>query len=72
MSKYVSPTREDIARMRASNALKGLRKSFELVKSVLDIEMVVRFESECGSPPTPNASGCGAVSLKLISDEMLG
>jgi len=51
------------------NALRGLRESFELVKSVLDSEMVFRFESECGSPPIPNASGCGAVSLKLIGDE---
>ena len=71
MSKYVSPARDNSARMMASNALKGLIKNFELVKSVLDSdsEMMIRFESECGFPPTPNASGCGAVSLKLISDK---
>ena len=51
------------------NALTGLSSCFELNKSVLGSEMVVKFESECGSPPIPNASGCGAVSLKLIGDE---
>jgi hypothetical protein len=52
---------------RMQKALEMVEK--ELVKSVLDSEMVFRFESECGSPPIPNASGCGAVSLKLIGDE---
>ena len=51
------------------NALKGLSSCFELDKSVLGSEMVVRFENECGSPPIPNASGCGVVSLKLMCDE---
>ena len=53
------------------NALKRLSSCFELDKSVLGSEMVVRFESECGSPPIPNASGCCAVCLKLINDEIL-
>ena len=46
MSKYVSPARDNIARMMASNALKGLREmsfkgvkeSFYLFKGIQNLE----------------------------------